>query len=72
MSSLTGRTVVITRPADQAGETAELLESFGAVPVIVPLIEVVDDPHGIDQLQHLDLAGSDWVVVTSPNGASRA
>ena len=25
MTSLSGRTVVITRPADQAGETAELL-----------------------------------------------
>ncbi len=72
MSSLTGRTVVITRPADQAGETAELLRSFGAMPLIVPLIEVVDDPNGISQLQHLDLAGIDWVVVTSPNGASRS
>jgi uroporphyrinogen-III synthase len=36
------------------------------------LIEVVDDPNGIGQLQHLDLASIDWVVVTSPNGASRA
>ena len=71
MSSLTGRTVVITRPADQAGETAELLQSFGAVPLVVPLIEVVDDPDGLGQLRHLDLDDIDWVVVTSPNGASR-
>ncbi|MGZ4673667.1 MAG: uroporphyrinogen-III synthase [Ilumatobacteraceae bacterium] len=71
MTSLTGRTVVITRPADQAGETAELLEVFGAVPLVVPLIEVVDDPNGISRLHHLDLAGIDWIVVTSPNGASR-
>ena len=72
MNSLAGRTVVITRPADQAGETAELLESFGAVALVVPLIEVVDDPTGMTQLQHLELAGTDWIVITSPNGASRA
>ena len=72
MKPLAGRTVVITRPADQAGETAELLASFGAIPLVVPLIEVVDDPNGMSQLNGLELAGTDWIVVTSPNGANRA
>jgi uroporphyrinogen-III synthase len=70
--SLAGRTVVITRAADQVGETAELLASFGAIPLVVPLIQVVEEPEGVRQLQDLDLAGADWIVVTSPNGARRA
>jgi uroporphyrinogen-III synthase len=68
---LAGRTVVVTRAADQAGETAELLASYGAIPLVVPLIEVVDDAAGISELENLDLAGIDWIVVTSPNGAAR-
>jgi uroporphyrinogen-III synthase len=70
--TLTGRTVVVTRPADQAGETAELLASFGATPLVIPLIEVVDDAEGMRQLHGLDLSGVAWIVVTSPNGAARA
>ena len=71
MNSLTGRTVVITRAADQAETTAELIASFAAVPVVVPLIEVVDEPSGMAQLAALDLDDVDWIVATSPNGARR-
>lgn len=72
MKLLTGRTVVVTRPADQAGETAELVASFGAIPLVMPLTEVVDDAEGMRRLEGLDVAGVDWIVVTSPNGAARA
>ena len=72
MKSLTGRTVVVTRPSDQAGATAELLASVGAIPLVVPLIEVVDDAEGLRKLEGLDVSGVDWIVVTSPNGAARA
>jgi uroporphyrinogen-III synthase len=72
MKPLAGRRVVITRAADQAGPTADLVMSFGAVPVVVPLIEVVDEPRGMSELASLDLADLDWIVVTSPNGAQRA
>ena len=44
MNPLAGRRVVITRAADQAGSTADLVSSFDALPVVVPLIEVVDEP----------------------------
>lgn len=71
MNSLAGRTVVITRAADQAGTTAALVASFEAIPVLVPLIEVVDEPTGIARLASLDLGDLDWIVVTSPNGAQR-
>ena len=72
MSSLAGRTVVITRAADQADDTAALLASVGATGLVVPLIEVVDEPVGMAELQGLDLTATDWIVVTSPNGAKRA
>lgn len=71
MSPLAGRRVVITRAADQAAPTAEVVAEFGAVPVVVPLIEVVDEPDAMAALRALDLAAFDWLVVTSPNGAQR-
>jgi uroporphyrinogen-III synthase len=71
MKPLAGRTVVITRAADQSETTVELVTSFEAIPVVIPLIEIVDDPAGMLELASLDLADVDWIVVTSPNGAQR-
>ncbi|MEO8264694.1 MAG: uroporphyrinogen-III synthase [Ilumatobacteraceae bacterium] len=71
MHSLAGRTIVITRTSEQSIESADLVSSFGAIPVVVPLIETVDEPTGMEALQSLDLSGIDWIVVTSPNGAQR-
>ena len=71
MNPLAGRTVVITRSGEHAEEMAELVASFEATPVIVPLIEVVDEPDGLAQLSTLDVTDVDWIVVTSPNGAER-
>ncbi len=71
MKSLAGRTVVITRAADQAGETSRLVASFDGIPLVVPLIEIVDEPSGMDELAGLHLDEIDWIVVTSPNGARR-
>ena len=72
MKSLAGRTVVVTRAADQAADTAELLTASGATPLIVPLIEIVDELAGMSMLANLDLTAIDWIVITSPNGARRA
>ena len=71
MNSLAGRTVVITRAADQAEDTSQLVTEFGGTPVVVPLIEIVDDPTGMAELASLNLADVDWLIVTSPNGARR-
>jgi len=71
MKALAGRRVVITRAAEQADTTAELVASFGAIPIVVPLIQMVDEPEGVAALAALDLQTVDWVVVTSPNGARR-
>jgi uroporphyrinogen-III synthase len=71
MKVLAGRTVVITRAADQAADTSQLVIEFGGTPLVVPLIEIVDEPAGMAELASLDLAGVDWIIVTSPNGARR-
>ncbi len=72
-SVLAGRRVVVTRAAEQADELAGLLQQVGAIPVVIPLIAIVADASGVQQLAGLaghGLAGFEWVVVTSPNGAS--
>lgn len=67
---LAGRRVVVTRAADQADELADLLRGRGAVPVVVPLIEIAAEPAGIAALATLDTAAFDLLVVTSPNAAA--
>jgi uroporphyrinogen III methyltransferase/synthase len=70
---LFGRTVVVTRARAQAGELSGRLRRLGAEVVEVPTIEVVDPADGGAALDEAvtRLAGYDWVVVTSPNGARR-
>jgi uroporphyrinogen-III synthase len=66
---LAGCTVVVTRATDQADGLAAELVARGAVPVVVPLIEIVALPDGQRQLAELAPRSFDWLVVTSPNGA---
>jgi uroporphyrinogen-III synthase len=68
---LAGVRVVVTRPEEQAGPLVALLEAAGAIPVVTPLIEIVDEPSGLDALRALDPTAFDWIVVTSRNGALR-
>lgn len=70
---LAGRTVVVTRAAEQGRRLVEMLGALGADVVELPLIEVVDPDDGGASLAMAlaDVRPGDWVVVTSPNGASR-
>ena len=56
--------VVVTRPRRRADELVERLEALGHEVVVCPLIET--QPLGDDPI---DVAGYDWVVVTSRTGA---
>lgn len=71
--SLAGLRVVVCRPLEQAAELAERLEAAGAEPVSAPVIAVVDPPDGGTALRSAlaGLRAGDWLVVTSPNGATR-
>ena len=57
--------VVVTRAAAQTGPLVSRLEGLGYEVVACPLIEI--EPLGDEPI---DAAPYDWVVVTSPNGAT--
>ena len=66
---LTGRTVVVTRAASQAGVFITALESFGASIISCPTIEIAE-PESYDRLDEAidHLYGYDWLIFTSANG----
>jgi uroporphyrinogen-III synthase len=69
---LAGKRIVVTRPAER-GMLATLLRMQGADVVELPLIGITEAEDGGEALRTAltDLAGYDWLVVTSPAGAAR-
>jgi uroporphyrinogen III methyltransferase/synthase len=68
---LSGRTVVVTRPRDQAAGLVAFLEADGAHVLVCPAVEIV--PVGLsDELRAAigRLAGYDTVIFTSANGVA--
>jgi len=66
---LAGRTVVITRAADQADEFVTELERYGAKVIVCPTIEIcpLENYERLDEaIEHL--FGYDWIILTSVNG----
>ncbi len=57
------RTVLLTRAAEQAGETAARLRARGHVPVVAPLVRIERLPARIDD-------AAQAILVTSRNGAA--
>jgi uroporphyrinogen-III synthase len=74
MSALNRRPlVVVTRAAEQSGGLSDRLLRAGYDVLEVPVIEIVDAADGGVALAAAlqELGSYDWVVVTSPNGATR-
>ena len=71
--SLTGRRILVVRPAAQGLASAEVLRAAGAEPVLVPLIELLPPTDGGTALAAAvrRLVDYDWLVLTSANGARR-
>jgi len=68
--ALAGRTVWLTRPAQQAGPLQAALQARGARVFCLPLLEIAAVPPKREQLQHLkDLDRYDLVVYVSSNAA---
>lgn len=68
---LMGLRVLVTRPRAQAQEFARRLELDGAVPTILPVIDIqppVDWGPVDEAIQHLNAGEYDWLVFTSSNG----
>jgi uroporphyrinogen-III synthase len=69
MGPLSGKRVVVTRPAGQAASLARLLVERGAVPIACPAIQIAPMPsHAALDAALARLATYDWVVFTSANG----
>lgn len=69
ITALTGKRVVITRPAAQAQPLIDGLKAAGAVPILFPTIDIApiqDNPPLGLALRHL--SAYDWIVFTSANG----
>jgi uroporphyrinogen-III synthase len=66
-AALEGLTVVVTRPARQAGPFVAMLRDAGADPILLPTIEI--EPIEIDAASRAALAPDDfdWTVYTSAN-----
>jgi uroporphyrinogen III methyltransferase/synthase len=66
---LFGKRVLVARPRHQAGDMVRRLEELGAVPVVLPAVEVREpaDWSAVDRAL-ADLPGYDWLVFTSANG----
>ncbi len=68
---LAGKTVLVTRAADQAGDLSARLAAAGAVPIEAPAIATRSVPTGgpLDRAVVRAAGGAfDWVVFTSANG----
>src|ERR1051325_2764479 len=68
---LAGKSILVTRPRDQAGEMIALLEGFGATVLHLPMIEV-KEPESWDALDEAirQLRCYDWILFTSINGVN--
>jgi uroporphyrinogen-III synthase len=67
VSELSGRTVVVTRPADQSAALVTALHARGARAIVAPAIEVVASRSAAltRALRDLEAGGFAWIVLTS-------
>jgi uroporphyrinogen-III synthase len=70
-SSLAGKRIVITRPPHKAESFAARLRDLGAVPILIPTIEIRPprNPAPLDDAL-IRLATFDWLVITSANAVT--
>lgn len=70
-SPLSGKTVVITRPIEQARPFQQQLEARGATVIVCPAIAIVPvpDPASLEQALK-GISSYDWVVFTSAQGVT--
>lgn len=68
---LSGKTVLVTRPREQAAELRSLLEERGAAVLVQPSIEILPPETWADvdaALQSVERRDFDWVLFSSANG----
>lgn len=69
MSGLKGKRVLVTRDFRQSKSFCQQLEAVGAIPVVIPLIEIVHQVNGQEKQQLIEnFLHMDWIIFTSTNG----
>lgn len=65
---LGGRRILVTRAIHQMGKLSQMLRRAGAIPVEVPVLEILP-PDSYDDLDRAlrQLSGYDWLIFTSAN-----
>ena len=65
--TLTGRTILITRPRDQAAALATMLEARGARPILAPAVEIgaIRTRAVRRAMDELEADEFEWVTLTS-------
>lgn len=69
--TLKGKTIALTRPHDQKGESAQIIEKMGGTPYFIPTIEIksITDLEPIKNfIDELEMGIVDYVVLMSVNG----
>ena len=71
--ALQGRTIVVTRPRDQAGTLTGLIEDAGGQTLLFPAIEIapIEDTRELDELI-ARLGQFNWAIFVSPNAVEHA
>ncbi len=68
--SLYGKKIIITRDRSQAMDFIRLLRQQGAVPLLLPTIQIIAEPNPVKALQAVDkLKSYDWLIFNSINAA---
>ena len=71
---LFGKRILVTRPLQQAGEMLHHLELLGAVPYLLPVVQIRDPRNWseVDAAQDRMKQGDfDWLIFTSANGVNK-
>jgi uroporphyrinogen III methyltransferase/synthase len=70
---LSGRRILVPRPAHQAQQTAGAIRARAAEPLVHPVVEVHDPPDPALLARAMGKLGSyDWIIFTSANGVERS
>jgi uroporphyrinogen-III synthase len=66
MKDLKGKTIVITRPAERAQDSGEMVKAYGGIPLAAPTIELKESkPESMIKLCEM-IDELDWLIFTSP------
>src|SRR5215470_20199279 len=70
VTALRAKRVLVTRASTQAHDLVTRLQALGAVPIVLPVIDIVPPADNYTALDAAlrQLPTFDWVVFTSPNG----